>query len=158
MKYLIILTAVLISFASFGQADLLEKKGRKYIYKGKVYKSSYLGSIYSQSPEAYKLFKSGKKKTRRAKIYGLTGLGLIGVGFSSIQFQDFNIAVIGGGVIVLGVISGTIAIFSAIGGHRRLKKALKTFNYDMIERHGYQSDTALAFGVTHNGLGFVLQF
>jgi len=160
MKYLILLVACLISFSAMGQADLLEKKGRKYYYKGKVYKSSYLGAIYNQSPEAYRLFKSGKKKKKRAMIFALTGLGLMGTGALLARTGvDFGPAqVIGGGMIGLGVISEIIAIFPAIGGHRRMKKALKTFNHDMIERHGFQSETSLVFGVTGNGVGFVIQF
>jgi hypothetical protein len=159
MKFLVLVIAVLISFSAAGQADLLEKKGGKFYYKGKVYKREYLGSVYTQSPEAYRLFKSGIKNNTRAKIFGLTGAGLIGGGILlAVIIDSIATLTIGAGAIVLGVISADIALVFVIKGHVRLKKAFNTFNHEMIEKHGYQTDTSLNFGVTNNGLGFVYQF
>jgi len=95
MKFLALFLLVLFSFSATSQADLLEKKGRKYLYKGKQYKCKELSSIYSQSKDAYKLYKSGKRKKKVARIFAYTGLGLlVSGGILGILTDDFNIAVI----------------------------------------------------------------
>ena len=84
-------------------------------------------------------------------------MGLIGTGYLLASNGDGDTALFAGGIVVLGLVAENIALIPGIWGPRKLKKALNTFNYEMIERHGYQSDTSLSLGITKNGLGFVLQ-
>ena len=158
MKGLMFFLLVLFTSSAFGQADLLEKKDRLYLYKGSSYKCKELSPIYSQSPEAFKLYMSGKKKKKRARVFAYVGLGLMSSGVLAILTDDITTEVFGAGGFLLGLVCELIAIAPTIRGSIKFKRALETFNYEMIEKHGYQSETSLVFGVTGNGLGLFFQF
>ncbi len=154
-----------ISYSLVGQADLLEKKGRKYTYKGVVYKCKELSTIYKDNQEAMDLYISGRSHKKAANLTAYIGLGFIGLGLGSGLAGSIAGGDIGLVGLILGVLSAgvgivleIVAITPRIVGNRKLKKARKTFNFEMIERHGYKSDTSLLFGVTKNGIGLVMQF
>ena len=158
MKYLWILFALLISFSAVGQADLLTKKGFKYYYKDKKYKCKELGIVYKESQNALDLYNSGRGNVKAANILGYTGLGFIVLGTGGLFTDSFEGVILGGLSILTGLVVELIALVPRGIGNGKLKKARKTFNFEMIERKGYNSDTSLSLGITRNGFGFVYQF
>ena len=158
MKYLLLLVLVFFCFDSFSQNNLLEKSGRKYTYKDEVYKCKELGDVYKIHQESLDLYNSGRANKRAANVVAIVGVpfalgGFILTSSGSIEGLIFGILSIAASVVI-----ELVALIPRGAGSAKLRKARKTFNFEMLERHGYQSETSLVFGVTTNGLGLVYQF
>ena len=159
MKPLFILIGLLISISSFGQTKLLEKNGNRYIFEGKEYKFKELGQVYSTHEVSLDLYNNGRNKKRVARNMSYIGVGIIGLGIGGgLIVGDVSGAIVAALSIAGGVVLELIALAPRGIGNRKLRKARKEFNYEMIERHGYKEDTSLIFGVTKGGVGLVYQF
>ena len=159
MRYLSFLLAVLISISVAGQANLLEKKGNLYFYKGQTYECSELDIVYKEHQESYDIYLSGLKSKNASYTVALLGIPfLVGGGLGLIS-AGFNPKIVGPLLLLSGGIIELIGlIIPKKIGNRKLRKAQSKFNHKMIEQHGYNSDASLLFGATENGLGFVFQF
>ena len=159
MKPYLIILGLFITMVSFGQDNHLEKKGKRYIFNGKEYKCKELGEVYSTYQPSLELYLSGRKMKRRARNMSYVGLGLIGGGIGvGLAVGDVEGAVVAGLSIAGGILIEIIALAPRGIGNAKLKKARKEFNYEMIRRHGYDSDVSLSFGLTTNGVGLVYSF
>jgi len=158
MKYLIILIAILISFSVLGQDYFLEKKGDIYFYKGQLYSFDELAILYEDHPASMDLYLSGKRSKIGAKIFAILGIPFLVGGGLGLASGGFNPKILGPLLILTGGAIELIALIPKGVANRRFRKARRLFNYEMIERHGYQSDTSLSLAATGNGVGFVLQF
>lgn len=149
---------LILPFFAFGQVDLISKNGSDYIYRNDVYKSNELAELYMQSQNALDLYKSGRKYRTVGRTIGYAGLALIVTGLVGLATDQKDFMLFDGGAIGIGLLLELIAIAPIIKGSYNLNKALKTFNYEMIERHGYQSDTSLSINVTGNRVGLIMTF
>lgn len=159
MRLLFILLTSIFTISCFGQTKQLENKGERYFFDGKEYKCKELGEVYKTYQVSLDLYNEGRKKKRVARNMAFVGLGLIagGVGVG-LAVGDIPGAVIAGLSIAGGIAIELIALAPRALGNSKLRKARKEFNYEMIRRHGYKSDTSLSISVTQNGVGFVMSF
>jgi len=158
MKYLTLSLLLFFSLSTYCQADLLEKVKGKYFYKGNVYQQKELGSVYEILQESLDLYISGMKRRKSSNVFTYIGLPFTVGGILGLSSDGLDNIVFGGISFLIGGIIELVAIFPRLEGNHKLRKALRTFNYEMIERYGYQSDTSLSLGMTGNGLGFVYCF
>ena len=158
MKILWVFIALLFSCAALGQAELMSKKGSKYYYKNKIYNYKELGTVYAGHDEALEIYMSGRGNIRGANVMAYTGLGMILLGVAMASGGRLDGGILGGFSIATGVLLEVIGLIPRGIGKSKLSKAMKTFNFDMIERHGYNTDPSLSFGMTRNGIGLVYQF
>jgi hypothetical protein len=158
MRYLSFLIVMLISFSATGQANLLEKKGGEFMYRGESYTSSELDLVYENHLESMDLYLSGLRYKEVANIIAILGIPFLVGGGIGLVSGGFSPKALGALLIVSGGIIELIALVPKGVGNWKLRKARRTFNYDMIERQGYNTDTSLSFRVTGNGLGLVYQF
>lgn len=159
MRFFWIVLALLFSSISSAQADLVSKEGTKYFYKNKEYKCEDLQPIYADSPEALEYYLSGRKSYSSARIMGYTGLTVILLS-GALMLGNGNLEgfIIGGLGIAGGLIIEIIALVPLGRGSIKMKKAMNTFNYEMIEKHGYGKEVSLSIGYTGNGVGLVYSF
>jgi len=158
MKPICIILFTLFSFVAFGQSDLIEKVGSNYMYRGEVYKCKEMGPIYQKSERSLKLYNAGRTYKTISSIIGYTGLGLILTGTLGVSGLKSDFVLFRTSTLATGLFLELIAIAPSLIGSKKLKKAFQTYNFEVLEREGYKPDTSLAFGVTKNRLGFVLQF
>ena len=144
------------SLSAYGQADLLSKNQGKYFYKERVYKCVELGVVYKEHKESLDIYKSSIKMTNVANLSAFIGLPLFlgGIGWAS---SDENRGL---GAVAMGsaVLLELLAIIPRVVGAYRLTKARRTFNYEMIRRHGYKEGVSISINQTPSGVGFVLSF
>ncbi len=159
MKFFWIVLSLFVSSTAVGQADLLLKKKSIYYYKDKQYSCEELGVIYKDHPQSLELYYSGKGSSKVAGTLGYIGLGFLvlglGVAFTS---GGYGGAAVGALSITVGLVLEIVALVPLSIGKNKLKKAMRLFNFDAMERHGYQADPSLSFGITGNGVGLVYQF
>ena len=158
MKYISVLIAVLISLSVTGQSYLLEEKGDDYLYKGQLYSIDELDVLYEDHQKSMDLYLSGLRNKDDAYTIALLGIPFIVGGGLGLMSGGFSPKIIGPLLILSGGAIELIALIQKPIGNWKLRRARSHFNYNMIERHGYQSDISFAFGVTNNGMGLVLQF
>jgi len=159
MKFLSILIALFITSSAMGQADLLMKKKSIYYFKNKEYKCEELGVVYKDHPKSLELYYSGKSVANISGTIGYIGLGFLVAGFGVTFTSDgYGSAAVGGLSIIVGLLFEVVALVPLSIGKNKLKKARRLFNFDMMEKHGYESNPSLSFGATGNGLGLVYQF
>ena len=156
MKFLVFLLVTLFSLPAFGQADLLTKKGKKYFYKDQVYKCIELGAVYKENQESLHLYELSRQLTKIANVSAIIGIPLF-LGGAVLALSDKNKR--------LGVVAAEsaiwlelLAIIPRLFGAHNLNKARKTFNLEMIRRHGYKEAVSISFTETANGVGIVFQF
>jgi hypothetical protein len=158
MRGLFVLIILFFSCSVMGQQDLLIKKEQDYYYQNTRYKCKELGPIYRQNKESYELYISGRKFKKIGQISAYTGAGLIMAGVAvapgvSLQNKNTGLLIVG-----VGLFFEMLAITPLLIGRRNLIKARQTFNFKMLERHGFKSDTSLSLAPTHNGFGLLLSF
>lgn len=159
MRYLWILFLLIFSSSAIGQADLVTKKGSKYYYKGDQYKCKELGIIYKDSEEAMDIYSSGRKNVKSANFTAYLGIALIVVGLGvAVNSDSFQGVIAGSLSIVIGLVVEVVALVPLGIGKGKIRKAMNIFNFDMIERHGYQEEPSVSLGVTKNGIGLVYHF
>ena len=158
MKYISFLIAVFISFSASGQANLLEKRGGNYYYKGQKYQCDELSEVYEEYQVALDLYFSGRNSKRAANIVAITGVPFVLGGVLGLASGDFGGQIFGAFSLVAGSLLELVALIPRGIGGRKLRKARKIFNYEMIDRHGYNEDVSISFSQTPNGLGLVMNF
>ena len=158
MKILWVVVTLLFSYGAMGQAELLSKKGSKYYYKEKEYECKELSVVYADHNESMNFYTSGRSNIRAANMMTYVGLGFIVIGVGMASGGRFDRGIAGGFSIAAGLLLEIIGLIPRGIGKGKLSKAMKTFNFEMIERHGYNADQSLSFGMTGNGIGLVYQF
>ena len=71
---------------------------------------------------------------------------------------ELDSAIVGGLSLTLGALLELVGLVPRLLGAKKLRRARSTFNFEMIERHGYKIESDLSFGMTRNGAGFVYSF
>jgi len=155
MKFVIITFLLLFSTTVFSQADILTIDGAKYYYNGKEYKCKDLGPIYQESEKANEIYKNANLSYNISNIMAVTGMVSLGVGIGFAASDKWLEATsFFAGTVVLGLAS----LIPRTVGDQQMGNAKDAFNFDMIERHGYNSDTTLSFESNENGISLVLNF
>lgn len=159
MRISLFFVLTLFALNAYCQDYLLDKNGSSYFYNGKEYKWKELGSVYRQYDKAFNIYQSGKRSLNTAKYLAIGGAVSIGVGYFAAQASD-NISGLayGGLAIIAGVLVETVALVYLVRGKLKASKARKKFNFEMLERHGYNSEVSLVFGGTRHGVGLIVQF
>ena len=155
MKFLGILLFLLFSSVVIGQADIVTIEGSRYYYKGEEYKRSELGPIYKQSEEAYQLYNSGIMFSKISKVTVDIGLVALGVGIFFASGRDWNAAV---PAFYSAIGIGILAIIPKINSSLKMSSARQTFNFEILEREGYNSSYSLDIGGVTNGIGLFFNF
>ena len=159
MKNFILFILTLLAINVCGQDYLIDKRGGSYYYQGKEYKCKQLGIVYIEYEEAFNIYHSGKRNFNTAKYLAIGGIVSIGVGFMVMLNSKNVYGLVYGGITVLtGMLVESVALFYLIKGDIKTSKARKKFNFEMLERHGYNSEVSLVFGGTKNGFGLIVQF
>ena len=158
MRMLIIIFMLLFAFSVKGQPDFLTKKGNGYFYKNNKYNWKELGAVYKESEAASDLYKSGRTYKIMGQTTAYIGAGVIMAGISvapgvSLQNKSTGFIIVGAGLFL-----ELVAITPLIIGKQKLRQAMETFNFDMIKRHGYETEKSLSLSGTNNGFGLELQF
>jgi len=125
---------------------------------GKTYSSKQLGEVYIEYNKSMDLYLSGESNKRAANIIAIIGAPFVVGGIIGVTSGDYGGVVLGALSLVAGGIIEIVALIPRGVGSSKLQKARRIFNYEMIERHGYNAETALSISATENGLGFVFQF
>lgn len=156
MKLIIVTLLILFSTTSiFGQAEIMTRKGSTYHYKGKEYKCKDLGPIYKESENATKIYKRGKSLYTLSNVTAITGMLSLGVG---IVFAADDKWLEATSFFASTVILGLVSLIPRTLGDYIMENAQDAFNFDMIERHGYNSGTTLSIESNENGISLVLNF
>ena len=159
MKLLLQCIILFLSVSSFAQTPQLELKGKLYYFEGKTYTCKELNELYHTHGPSLNLYLDGRKRVRVARNMAYTGLGLMATGVvTGAAIGDVEGAVVGVLFVVGGLTLELISLAPRAIGNDRIRKARREFNYEMIRRHGYQEDPSLSFGMTGNGVGFVISF
>ena len=165
---MLILLVSCVVFSLHAQENMIQKRGKWYVYQREVYKCSELGDIYQNYKPALDLYSAGMQDRKKSKLLAWSGLGLLAGGVwmtndvRNSSFSNGNIPVI---KIVLGLagLAGGFALeIAAIAtidqGSDRIEMARDVFNLEMRRIHGYKTQGSVSLAFISNGVGFVVNF
>ncbi|NNF35519.1 MAG: hypothetical protein HKN68_15525 [Saprospiraceae bacterium] len=142
--------------------DLINKEKLKYHYQSETYGYNDLEDVFRKSDEAYIQYEKFKSSNKKAKIYGLTSLGLIAAGLITVETASEDncssggvcgTKIFGAMVGVIGIIPGTIGIIYKVktGIHKR--KSISIFNDQMM-----QEEVSMEIKISGSGIGVYISF
>lgn len=146
-------------------SQMINKVGSNlYEYDGKIYRKHNLGFAYdkdSEQMETFLLAKERRKEGLRTLRYS-GGVLLGGILMSKFGFDRDDDSVFWMGVIASYIgapILFVVSISKSRSATKNFKKAIDLYNFDYIERNGYDKDQSyLHIGMTNNGLGLIYSF
>lgn len=159
MKILLFLSFTFCTLTLPGQDYLLDKYETTYFHHRKEYTWKELGDVYFESEKAFRIYSSGRNNLVSAKNFAKNGAFILGVGLSTLIIGPDSVKLIYGSVIAAsGILVEFGALIYLVSGKNKLRKARTVFNFEMLERHGFDKGMSLVFGVSGNGAGLSLQF
>jgi len=160
--------------------DKLAARGRNVYLNDKSLSGSEVQRSLEVNPEALRLYRAGQSKYKTGNTLVIAGSACVGVGAMCIinaysnrssysntstynghttiyyerePIEDRPEFIIGAALAGAGLITGIIGLGTKGNGRRHIQAAVDTYN-----RTNYTSKINVDFGLTSNGLGFVMRF
>jgi len=159
MKFLLFLFLILFTLNGYAQDYLLDKYETTYFHHRKEYTWNELDDVYMESEKALNIYNNAKSDLNRAENYAVVGALTLGIGITTFWLGTNGHKLIYGDLIlVTGSLIEVGALIYLLRGKGKLIKARRVFNFEMMERYGYESGVFIGLGGTGNGVGVVLKF
>lgn len=149
--------ASLCALSAVCQSNIIVPSDHLYLYQETEYDFTEIGSIFGKKPEIAALYSKGRKLIRAGNITTYVGFGMLALGggiyfaSSSDNFKVASCLTFG-----IGLILELVANIPRALGKKKIKKVIRKFNLEVIEREGYNSFTTPARG--GNTIGIVYRF